>query len=70
MENNKIAKAIFLGDSGVGKSALFTRITQNTFNDYNIATIGTICVPKIYINEEKKLQIQIFFWDTAGQERF
>ena len=70
MEKNKKAKAIFLGDSKVGKSAIFSRITQNTFNEYNIATIGSICVPKIYINETKKLQITINFWDTAGQERF
>ena len=70
MEKNKKAKAIFLGDSKVGKSAIFSRITQNTFNEYNIATIGSICVPKIYINETKKLQITINFWDTAGQERY
>jgi len=70
MEKNKKAKAIFLGDSKVGKSAIFSRITQNTFNEYNITTIGSICVPKIYINETKKLQITINFWDTAGQERF
>ena len=70
MEKNKKAKAIFLGDSQVGKSAIFSRITQNTFNEYNITTVGAICVPKIHINETKKLQITINFWDTAGQERF
>ena len=70
MEKNKKAKAIFLGDSKVGKSAIFSRITQNTFNEYNITTVGAICVPKIHINETKKLQITINFWDTAGQERF
>ena len=53
MEKNKKAKAIFLGDSKVGKSAIFSRITQNTFNDYNISTLGTICIPKIHINEKK-----------------
>ena len=61
MEINKEAKAIFLGDSKVGKSAIFSRITQNTFNDYNISTLGTICIPKIHINEKKK-QIIINFW--------
>ena len=70
MKINKKAKAIFLGDSGVGKSAIFTRITQNTFNDYNLSTIGAICIPKYHINKEKSLQIKITFWDTAGQERF
>ncbi len=70
MKLNKIAKVIFLGDTQVGKSALFSRITQNTFNDYNISTMGTICVPKYHKNETKSLQIRINFWDTAGQERF
>ena len=37
MEKNKKAKAIFLGDSAVGKSSIFSRITQNTFNNYNIS---------------------------------
>ncbi len=50
----KKAKSIFLGDSKVGKSSIFSRITQNTFNDYSITNIGSIYIPKIYINEEKK----------------
>ena len=60
MEKNKKAKAIFLGDSKVGKSAIFSRITQNTFNDYNISTLGTICIPKIHINEKKKTNYNKF----------
>ncbi len=39
MKINKKAKANFLGNSKVGKSTLFKRITHNTFNDYNLATI-------------------------------
>ena len=39
MEKNKKAKAIFLGDTSVGKSSIFSRITQNTFNDYSITTV-------------------------------
>ena len=58
MEKNKKAKAIFLGDSAVGKSAIFSRITQNTFNEYNITSIGSICVPKIHINETNKYKLQ------------
>ena len=60
MEKNKKAKAIFLGDSKVGKSAIFSRITQNTFNDYNISTLDTICIPKIHINEKKKTNYNKF----------
>ena len=58
MEKNKKAKAIFLGDSQVGKSAIFSRITQNTFNEYNITTVGAIFVPKIHINETNKYKLQ------------
>lgn len=67
-EYDYLLKMLLVGDSGVGKSAVMTRYSDNNFVDRSIPTIGvdfkiqTTCLNgKIY-----KLQI----WDTAGQERF
>ncbi|CBZ53035.1 putative Ras family domain-containing protein [Neospora caninum Liverpool] len=61
-------KLVLIGDSGVGKSCLLLRFSDDAFTESYITTIGvdfrfrTINVD----NEIVKLQI----WDTAGQERF
>lgn len=58
-------KVILLGNSGVGKTSIFTRLTTNKFNTYdNVATIGGQFVSLVI--DDKKLNL----WDTAGQERF
>ncbi len=56
MKLNKITKVIFLGDSLVEKSSIFSTITQNTFNDSNISMIETICIPIYHKNEKKELK--------------
>ena len=60
-------KAILLGESMVGKTALMKRIISNTFEE----TIST-CGPSsndvdIEINGNT---LKLTLWDTAGQERF
>ena len=54
--------------SGVGKSSLLIRFSDNTFSGSYITTIGVdFKIRTVVINGERvKLQI----WDTAGQERF
>lgn len=57
-----------LNFSGVGKSSLLIRFSDNTFSGSYITTIGVdFKIRTVVINGERvKLQI----WDTAGQERF
>ena len=61
-------KFIIIGDSGVGKSSLMLRFTDDAFTDSFIMTIGVDFRIKTinYNGQEVKIQI----WDTAGQERF
>ena len=63
-------KVVLLGNSGVGKSNICTRIVLNLYNSNNTATIGgQFFSIKLYsqkLDRDENLQI----WDTAGQERF
>lgn len=61
-------KTIIIGDSGVGKSCLLTRFTENHYNDKYTTTIGVDFKIKTIIINGKLIKLQI--WDTAGQERF
>ena len=69
-------KFILLGDSTVGKSSIFLRLTGKGFNSNTAATIGTskttINFDDVEINKEDKIYLNftITLFDTAGQERF
>ena len=59
---------IMIGESGVGKTSLIRRYTNNIFNSNHLETIGIE-----FYNREERINnkiIQIKFWDTAGQEIF
>ena len=57
-----------IGNSGVGKSCLLIRFTDDTFSDSYVTTIGVDFKIKTLEIESKSCKLQI--WDTAGQERF
>jgi small GTP-binding protein len=61
-------KILMLGDSGVGKTSLMSRWTEDTFNDNMIGTLGVDFKMKQIMIEGASVQVQV--WDTAGQERF
>ena len=61
-------KVVLIGDSGVGKSNLLSRFTQNQFNIESKSTIGVEFATKTIVTEGKTIKAQI--WDTAGQERY
>ena len=61
-------KLIIIGDSGVGKSCLLSRIMDNTFKEEHNVTIGVEF--GCFIVKIKKSIIKLQIWDTAGQESF
>ena len=61
-------KIIVVGNSGVGKSCLSLRATEDVFKENHQLTIGTsIYNFKVKIND-KAINLQI--WDTCGQEKY
>eukprot|EP01059_Diplonema_ambulator_P006107 TRINITY_DN15885_c0_g1_i2.p1 TRINITY_DN15885_c0_g1~~TRINITY_DN15885_c0_g1_i2.p1 ORF type:complete len:232 (+),score=110.85 TRINITY_DN15885_c0_g1_i2:55-696(+) len=67
-EYDVLMKAVVIGDSGVGKTSLLHRYTDNDWNPTYIATIGVDF--KIDTFETKGKVVKLQMWDTAGQERF
>ena len=69
-------KLILLGDTSVGKTCLFKKITTGVFLDKNVSTVGidrrTIDMKCEFDENGKKIEknILISLTDTAGQERF
>ncbi|VDD90401.1 unnamed protein product [Enterobius vermicularis] len=61
-------KLLLIGDSGVGKTCILYRFSDDAFNTTFISTIGIDFKIKTIELEGKKIKLQI--WDTAGQERF
>ena len=63
-----MAKVLLIGDSGVGKSCILLRYSDDSFSSSYVTTIGIdFKMKRLKVNDvDLKLQI----WDTAGQERF
>jgi Ras-related protein Rab-8A len=63
-----MVKILLIGDSGVGKSCLLLRYSNDIFSPSFIPTIGIDFKIRTIEIDGKRLKLQI--WDTAGQERF
>jgi len=61
-------KILIIGESGVGKSSLLLRFTDDQFDPDQEATIGVDFKVKVIDNHGNRVKLAI--WDTAGQERF
>ena len=61
-------KIIIIGDTGVGKTNLILRFSDENFKDNYVATIGVDFKTKTMELGDKRIKLQL--WDTAGQERF
>ncbi|CAG9863454.1 unnamed protein product [Phyllotreta striolata] len=61
-------KILIIGESGVGKSSLLLRFTEDNFDPEQTLTIGVDFKTK-KLNIDGSL-VKLAIWDTAGQERF
>lgn len=63
------AKIVVMGNTGVGKTSLLYRYTQNKYDPRTMtSTTGAFFVTKKVAMDGRKVRLQL--WDTAGQERF
>ena len=63
-----LIKLLLIGDSGVGKSCLLLRFSDDQFTTSFITTIGIDFKIRTVDLDGSRVKLQI--WDTAGQERF
>jgi Ras-related protein Rab-6A len=70
MESNSVTryKIIFVGDAGVGKTTIISRIMDNPFNEVYEPSIGVDFMSKNIKFRDQSIKLQI--WDTAGQEKY
>lgn len=68
MDQDILFRVIIVGDTGVGKSCLLLRFSENSFNEQHNVTIGVEFGSKSIDIGNTAIKLQI--WDTAGQESF
>ena len=61
-------KLLMIGDSGVGKTSMLLRYSNDAFSSSFLSTIGVDFKIKYLTIDDKNVKLQI--WDTAGAERF
>ena len=66
LERQQLSRVIFIGDSGVGKTSIITRVTTGTFDPSPPSTIGAGVRPITF--KAKGQEYKFHLWDTAGQE--
>jgi small GTP-binding protein len=62
-------KVVFIGNSSVGKTALFTRFQNHSFTPGQQSTIGAACA-NVNVTLEGGSVVNMIVWDTAGQETY
>ena len=61
-------KIIFVGDAGVGKTTIISRIMDNPFSEVYEPSIGVDFMSKNILFRGQNIKLQM--WDTAGQEKY
>ena len=64
------AKAVLVGDSGVGKTSLMLRFSQDLYHTNSKATIGVDLFTRDVPLPRGEGALSLQMWDTAGQEQF
>lgn len=68
-EYDYLFKLLVIGDTGVGKTSVTLRTTENKFDPVHDLTIGVDFKTHMLTTDNGK-QVKLQIWDTAGQERF
>lgn len=63
------AKIVFIGNSSVGKTALFERLKKKEFIPNTSPTVSGACA-NIEVELDTDVKITLMVWDTAGEESF
>ena len=64
-----VVRILVLGDTGVGKSSLMVRFSDDKFEQGGLVTTAGVDFRTRYITcEGRRVKLQL--WDTAGQQRF
>ena len=67
-------KFILLGDSKVGKSSIYARLSGKSFSESIMSTIGTETIilnfDNVQFDQENHKNFKIVLFDTVGQERY
>ena len=61
-------KIVLIGNSAVGKTALFQRMKTDTYNENSTPTVGGACA-NIDVDFNSQT-VPLILWDTAGQDSF
>ena len=64
----RLFRVIIVGDTGVGKSCLLLRFSEDRFNENHDVTIGVEFGTRTLRIDDQAIKLQI--WDTAGQESY
>jgi small GTP-binding protein len=67
-ESRVLPKVILLGDTAVGKTAIYQRLSNNYCADDIAPTVSGSVAPVSYLYEGNQARFNL--WDTAGQEKF
>ena len=63
-------KIITLGNSGVGKTSIFQRLSKDKFEENGLTPTISLNISQPYYIKYKKKKYKLFFYDTAGSEKF
>ena len=56
-------KVVLLGELGVGKTSLFKRLKDNTFDEYQTATTGIDSCTKVMKVDGEQIMVSVWNWD-------
>ena len=68
IQYNDSIKIAILGNSGVGKTCIINRFSNNKYKEDHDSTLAANYQQKFIIKGEKTLKLDL--WDTAGQEKY